>query len=167
MFFNFYDLTNILLTTEEREALTKKDPFGIKDVVWGDKCVAVLWADGSKTYVSRVLNGDDREKLLALAYMKKAMGNTTRYNAHMQYWLHCDKTKLDRKEAKKSESKNSDSNTTILYDELENYFTKKEKSCKNCWFSEHGKCTLKDGSCKNKNMWARDDQDMLDFFSKI
>lgn len=167
MIFSFYDPMKILLTTEEREALTKKDPFKIKDVEWGDRTVMVSWDDGSKTYVSRVTHGDDREKLLALAYTKKAMDNTTRYKEYMEYWMHHDKTKINKKDSKEFESKGSVRNTTSFYDELKSYFTEKEKSCKKCWFSEHGKCTLRDGSCKDKNMWARDDQDMLDFFSRI
>lgn len=169
MISNFYDPMKFFLTAEEQELFVKDNPFKIRCIEWYDGRAMVSWADGSKTYISRALNddGDDREKILALAYMKKAMGNTGYYNEYMQYWLHHGKTRFERRETKKTESKNSNSNTMSFYDELKNYFTKKEKSCQNCWFSDHGKCTLKDGSCNDKNMWAHDDQDMLDFFSKI
>lgn len=54
--------------------------FSIKDVIFNDPAVIVLWADGSKTVVKCSENDIfDPEKGLAMAISKKALGNQGNY----------------------------------------------------------------------------------------
>ena len=66
------------------------DKFKIKKVIYNDPATIVLWADGTKTVVKCQVIGKnqygeyrekfDKEKGLALCFMKKALGNTCEYN---------------------------------------------------------------------------------------
>lgn len=56
------------------------NPFSIKDVIFNDPAVIVLWNDGSKTVVKCSENDIfDPEKGLAMAISKKALGNQSNY----------------------------------------------------------------------------------------
>lgn len=56
------------------------NPFSIKDVIFNDPAVIVLWNDGSKTVVKcSDKDGFDPEKGLAMAISKKALGNKGNY----------------------------------------------------------------------------------------
>lgn len=57
-----------------------KDPMKIKKVIFSDPCTIVIWEDGEKTIV-RTHDGDvfDKEKGLAMAIAKRALGNTSKY----------------------------------------------------------------------------------------
>lgn len=56
------------------------NPFSIKDVIFNDPAVIVLWNDGSKTVVKCSENDIfDPEKGLAMAISKKALGNQGNY----------------------------------------------------------------------------------------
>lgn len=61
----------------------------IKDVIFNKPATIVKWCDGTKTVV-KCQNGEpfDKEKGLALAFIKKMYGNTGRYNEIFHYW--CD-----------------------------------------------------------------------------
>lgn len=55
-------------------------PFSIKDVIFNDPAVIVLWNDGTKTVVKCSENDIfDPEKGLAMAISKKALGNQGNY----------------------------------------------------------------------------------------
>lgn len=56
------------------------NPFSIKDVIFNDPAVIVLWNDGTKTVVKCSENDIfDPEKGLAMAISKKALGNQGNY----------------------------------------------------------------------------------------
>lgn len=58
----------------------KTNPFSIKDVIFNDPAVIVLWNDGTKTVVKCDENDIfDPEKGLAMAISKKALGNQGNY----------------------------------------------------------------------------------------
>lgn len=69
-------------TDYEKYELNKKygNPFSIKDVIFNDPAVIVLWDDGTKTVVKCSENDIfDPEKGLAMAISKKALGNQGNY----------------------------------------------------------------------------------------
>lgn len=51
----------------------------IKKVIFSDPCTIVLWGDGTKTIVRCENEEFDKEKGLAMAIAKKALGNTSKY----------------------------------------------------------------------------------------
>jgi len=60
----------------------------IKKVIFNDPATIVIWGDGSKTVV-KCQNGEkfDKEKGLALCYMKKACGNKSNFNNFFKEWI--------------------------------------------------------------------------------
>lgn len=70
--------------------IEQPDKFKIKKVIYNDPATIVLWEDGTKTVVKCQVAGKnqygeyrekfDKEKGLALCFMKKALGNTCEYN---------------------------------------------------------------------------------------
>lgn len=65
-------------TNMSRSAVS--NPFSIKDVIFNDPAVIVLWTDGTKTVVKCSENDIfDPEKGLAMAISKKALGNQGNY----------------------------------------------------------------------------------------
>lgn len=50
-------------------------PFDIKRVIYDDPATVVLWADGTKTVVKAHNEPFDKEKGLAMAILKKTLGN--------------------------------------------------------------------------------------------
>ena len=60
----------------------------IKDVIFNDPATIVFWGDGTKTVV-KVRSGDnfDKEKGLAMAITKKALGNTGKYYETIKEWI--------------------------------------------------------------------------------
>lgn len=65
------------------------NPFSIKDVIFNDPAVIILWNDGTKTVVKCSENDIfDPEKGLAMAISKKALGNQGNYyNTFKKYLL--------------------------------------------------------------------------------
>lgn len=66
--------------------MKKYGPFEIEKVIFNEPATIVLWADGSKTVVKA--NGEvfDPEKGLAMAFTKKALGNTGNYYNNIKKW---------------------------------------------------------------------------------
>lgn len=64
----------------------EKELYIIK-VIFSEPATIVLWSDGSKTVV-KAQNGEpfDKEKGLAMAFVKKFTGNTGRYNELFKTW---------------------------------------------------------------------------------
>ena len=61
---------------------------GIKKVIFNDPATIVLWTDGTKTVVkSQDKDQFDKEKGLAMAIVKKALGNEGRYYEIFKKWL--------------------------------------------------------------------------------
>lgn len=63
------------------------DPLEIEKVVFNPPATIILWADHTKTVVK--CQGDDEfdpEKGMAMAFMKKALGNTGAYNKEITKW---------------------------------------------------------------------------------
>ena len=61
--------------------------FAIEKVIFNDPATIVLWEDGSKTVV-KVQDGDtfDKEKGLAMALLKKLLGNNGNYYKEIKRW---------------------------------------------------------------------------------
>lgn len=60
----------------------------VKKVIFNDPATIVIWGDGSKTVV-KCQNGEkfDKEKGLALCYMKKMLGNKSNFNNVFKEWI--------------------------------------------------------------------------------
>ena len=60
----------------------------IKKVIFNDPATIVIWGDGSKTVV-KAQKGEkfDKEKGLALCYMKKTLGNQSNFNNVFREWI--------------------------------------------------------------------------------
>lgn len=60
----------------------------IKKVIFNDPATIVIWGDGSKTAV-KAQKGEkyDKEKGLALCYMKKILGNKSNFNNVFREWI--------------------------------------------------------------------------------
>jgi hypothetical protein len=56
-----------------------KIPPEIKEVIFNDPATIVFWSDGTKTVVKAINEPFDKEKGLAMAFMKKHLGNKGRY----------------------------------------------------------------------------------------
>lgn len=81
---NKEDLAKLFETTT---AFTRK-PFSIKDVIFNDPAVIVLWNDGTKTVVKCSENDIfDPEKGMAMAIAKKALGNQGNYYETFKKYL--------------------------------------------------------------------------------
>lgn len=66
-------------------------PLKIKDVIFNDPATIVFWGDGTKTVVKCENEEFDKEKGLAMAYMKKMLGNKGRYFNEVKKWTRRDK----------------------------------------------------------------------------
>lgn len=69
-------------------SMVGKNPFAIKNVIFNEPATIVFWADGTKTVV-KCQEGDvfDPEKGLAMAFMKKVMGNKGHYFETIKKWV--------------------------------------------------------------------------------
>ena len=64
----------------------------IKNVIFNDPATIVFWVDGSKTVVKCGENDTfDPEKGLAMAFVKRALGNQGNYYNHIKEWLPVEK----------------------------------------------------------------------------
>ena len=61
----------------------------ITKVIFNDPATIVFWADGTKTVVQAYNEPFDKEKGLAMAIAKKALGNKGNYNEVFKKWI-CD-----------------------------------------------------------------------------
>lgn len=72
---------------EEIKAMFKEDEkMQIKDVKFNPPATIVWWNDGSKTVVKAINEPFDKEKGLAMAYVKKCCGNLGNYNNIFRKW---------------------------------------------------------------------------------
>lgn len=64
------------------------NPSTIKNVIFNDPATIVLWTDGTKTVV-KCQDGDtyNKEMGLAMAILKKCMGNKGNYNDVFEKWI--------------------------------------------------------------------------------
>lgn len=69
--------------------------FKIKKVIFNDPATIVIWADGSKTVV-KCQEGDifDKEKGLAMAISKRALGDKGRYCEEFKKWISVDEKEV-------------------------------------------------------------------------
>lgn len=87
---DFVRATQIPSERYAKQELNKKYgyPFSIKDVIFNDPAVIVLWNDGTKTVVKCSENDIfDPEKGLAMAISKKALGNQGNYYETFKKYL--------------------------------------------------------------------------------
>lgn len=78
----YFNEEELLVVGETRNEADKRysNSFSIKDVIFNDPAVIVLWNDGTKTVVKCSENDIfDHEKGLAMAISKKALGNQGNY----------------------------------------------------------------------------------------
>lgn len=70
----------------------------VKKVIFNNPATIVIWGDGSKTVV-KCQNGEkfDKEKGLALCFMKKACGNKSNFNNVFKEWIEPDTASYDEK----------------------------------------------------------------------
>lgn len=61
-------------------------PPKIKNVIFNDPATIVFWGDGTKTVVKCENEEFDKEKGLAMAFMKKMLGNKGRYFNEVKKW---------------------------------------------------------------------------------
>lgn len=88
----YYDTDKIQFMTpnEVRQAVRRK-PFNgtpfIVDVIFNEPATIVFWSDGTKTVV-KAQNGEkfDKEKGLAMAIIKKSLGNKGSYFNEIKKW---------------------------------------------------------------------------------
>lgn len=59
---------------------------GIKDVIFNEPATIVFWTDGTKTVVKASGEAFDKEKGLAMAIARKAMGNRGSYFETFRKW---------------------------------------------------------------------------------
>lgn len=93
-----YDNYRKLVETSKYNSYQDK-PY-VKNVIFNPPCTIVLWTDGTKTIV-RTQNKEkfDPEKGLAMAFAKKAFGNTSKYFDEIKIWTepYLEKKKLEAK----------------------------------------------------------------------
>lgn len=63
------------------------DFVGIKDVIFNNPVTIILWNDGTKTIVKCEGEEFDPEKAIAMAFMKRAMGNKGSYYNTVRKWI--------------------------------------------------------------------------------
>lgn len=82
------DVRNTMAFLEMCQEYQKVSFPGVKKVIFNDPATIVIWGDGSKTVV-KCQNGEkfDKEKGLALCYMKKACGNKSNFNNVFKDWI--------------------------------------------------------------------------------
>ena len=88
---NTYDLTDIM-PYKKNAKYTCPSPSllpNIKAVYFNDPLTCVIWEDGVKTFVKNVDGAlkYDKEKALAMAISKKALGNKYNYYKEFEKWL--------------------------------------------------------------------------------
>ena len=82
------EVTNRMLNHHYGYQQSKEYYFKIKKVIFNDPATIVFWADGSKTVV-KCQEGDvfDKEKGLAMAISKRALGDKGRYCEEFKKWI--------------------------------------------------------------------------------
>lgn len=77
---------------------TKKTTFyipNIKKVIFNDPATIVLWSDNTKTVVKAENEAFDKEKGLAMAISKKALGNKGKYFEEFKKWINYDEKETE------------------------------------------------------------------------
>lgn len=62
-------------------------PLSIKRVIFNDPATVIYWSDGTKTVVKCKNEEFDKEKGLAMACMKKLLGNKGHYYEEVKKWV--------------------------------------------------------------------------------
>lgn len=84
----------------------------IDRVIWNGPATVVFWKDGTKTVVKCEDKDDfDKEKGLAMAFMKKVLGNKGNYYNYIRKWLPKEKPSSDQNILKNTAS-------SIIFDEV-------------------------------------------------
>lgn len=82
--------TNLLRTITSAKLVdgTARPDDGLDRVIFNGDVTIAIWKDGTKTLV-RCQEGDtfDKEKAIALCYMKKALGNRGSFNETLKKWI--------------------------------------------------------------------------------
>lgn len=94
-------ITNYLqryFTQEGRYLMNRPDLVAIKSVIFNPPATIVFWADNSKTVVKAENEDFDREKGLAMAIAKRALGNKGNYYEIFKKWLPKERSKEDLKD---------------------------------------------------------------------
>lgn len=89
----FHEIDEIILEVKNR--LNELDfDFSIENVIFNGPATIIYWKDGTKTVV-KCENGDkyDKEKGLALCFMKRALGNSGNYYNIIKEYINENKTK--------------------------------------------------------------------------
>ena len=74
------------------------NPYEPEKVIFNDPATIVFWKDGTKTVVKAVYEPFDKEKGLAMAIAKKALGNKGKYfNVFKKFISESDKVEKERK----------------------------------------------------------------------
>ena len=77
------------------------NPYEPEKVIFNDPATIVFWKDGTKTVVKAVYEPFDKEKGLAMAIAKKALGNKGEYfNVFKKFISESDKVEKERKRSK-------------------------------------------------------------------
>lgn len=75
-------------SVELKRTLYTEPPMpSIKKVIFNDPATIVYWSDGSKTVVKANDEPFDREKGLAMAISKRALGNKGNFNNAFKKWI--------------------------------------------------------------------------------
>lgn len=81
--------TNMMFNTGFEFVIESRPP-KIKNVIFNDPATIVFWDDGTKTVVKCESEEFDKEKGLAMAFMKKMLGNKGRYFNEVKKWTRQD-----------------------------------------------------------------------------
>lgn len=67
---------------------TARPDDGLDRIIFNEDVTIAIWKDGTKTLI-RCQEGDtfDKEKAIALCYMKKALGNRGSFNETIKKWI--------------------------------------------------------------------------------
>lgn len=99
-----------LETISEISCSSKNHWIEVDKVYFNNPATVVIWKDGTKTIVKAQNNEPyDKEKGLAMCFMKKAMGNTGNFNDKMNELIDPEfkeKRKKAKKEARKAKKTN-------------------------------------------------------------
>ena len=85
-------LKHDVVTVKELHEMMKTNPYisrrpEIKNVIHSAPATIVFWTDGTKTVVKAVNEEYDPEKGIAMAFMKKMLGNKGNYFNQIKKWL--------------------------------------------------------------------------------
>ena len=105
--YNIYSMTSNITSRDEYQEINaytrltpynEFNPYEPEKVIFNDPATIVFWKDGTKTVVKAVYEPFDKEKGLAMAIAKKALGNKGEYfNVFKKFISESDKVEKERK----------------------------------------------------------------------